>query len=167
MTRYNKTILFSETVQYLGTTLEAYEEYGEIIARIHACDLREAFSEELDEARREIRKLYSVATNDAERDLFVHGNHKSMTEWNAAAHRYLNNAFVNNELTANAFLSNEMQTSAQIVKCIKALDDLRNILRKASTFEHLRESEARIKNDIVTINVFVNEERLRLSGGAA
>lgn len=158
-----RVVLFRDTLGYLSDVLKAHRENGselrDPLMGPLVADLREAVCRELKDARGEIRKISSASANRAERDLFRNGKHKTVTEWETAAHRFLNNGFTVNEYTSEAILSNGNETDARdAMGCIKALEELCRIFQRERSLEDLNKALPWITKDIETINTFVNRE---------
>lgn len=155
--------LFRDTVGALTVVLEMHKQGWEIndpIMTLHMYDLRQAAGRELEEASREIDKIFSADSCDGEQYLFSEGHYATLDEWTAAVRRYLGNAFVYNEYTAAALfnLSNDRSVDiSQISTCISALSDLRRIYRESDSLAALDAEIPSIRNDIRTINTFVSK----------
>lgn len=163
--------LFRDTLGYLTDVVEMHRKYGLEIddpdSRIPLHDLREAFSREFEDARREVRKIYSVDTNRAEQDAFTHGEHPSRTLWDIAAHRLMNVGFVRNAYTQNAILNtsgNGCIDVRSIQRVVKAERELWNVFTEARMLDDLERLVPLIREDMDTIAVFVNQKQLRGGG---
>lgn len=158
-----RVVLFRDTLGYLDDVLKAHRENGselrDPLMGPLVVDLREAVCRELRDARGEVRKASSVNTNRAERDLFRNGKYKTVTEWETAAHRFLNNGFVVNKYTSEMILRNDGGADTlEVRQCIKALEELCRIFQRERSLEDLDKALPWIIRDVETINIFVNRE---------